>query len=232
MKTIIRVLFFVVVITLIIFGIAAYLFLVPKSLGVTTSPEDLASLRTKTNGGITFETLPASDSPAKSITFSGSKSVDAQFTSSELTAFFAASKWKYNVFKNTQVRVNADGTVELAGALPLDRLANFAVARGISITGLTEYTGALSSLGIGPAFHIKLNGSGDQNKLSLSVSEASIGPITIPGVVLQKNQAALQNTVQTAVTAIPGVHIDHLDFKNGTMNFKGTIPEKVSRVTE
>lgn len=226
MKKIILVLFAIVFVGGIV---SAYILLVPRSLGITPSEAANTSLLKKTNGGLTFKELPASNNPAQSISFSGSKAINADFTSEELTTFLARSKWEYNLLRNAQVRINADGTAEVSGKLPLDLLSGFAASSGASTAPFEKYLGTAARLGVSPGFSIKISGNITNNAPTLTIHKIQAGPAGVPADVLSQNTTQINAAIGRMLSKIPGLSVQSLDFKNGTMNYRGTMPAVISR---
>src|SRR5688572_24160295 len=148
----------------------------PRDLGIRPTAEDYASAVAKSD--IDFLYKPSTGSPAGSIVFDGTVAIDDGFTGAELTALLANDQWEYNFLRDTQIRINADGTQELAGILLVDRVPGFLTARGYSAETVKKIGDMLKYIPTNPAFYVKLDAGWKDNVLDMSLREAQIGRLS------------------------------------------------------
>ena len=131
------ILLFLLTIVVLIGGGVWYL-LQPKSLGVSYTPADLASIYKKV--GVTFEQLPAGSPSGKSLIVSGSHPVNQTFSSEELSAAAdnRSREYAYFPFRRVQIRVNADGSVEGSATVNYSDVVRYLVALGVSSSDIAE----------------------------------------------------------------------------------------------
>jgi hypothetical protein len=148
----------------------------PKDLGITYSPADLTSVRSKSQ--VRREALPAGVSPKDSLQMSGSREIKAEFAASEITASMNNQPWAYWPYKNVQVRFNADGSGEISGTLIKSRVPAYAAAIDIPQQAINVLMKFLPN---DPAFYVKGKAALTDNKVSLFEPEAfSIGRMPMP----------------------------------------------------
>ena len=124
-------LFIFLVILFILAGAVIFYLLQPKTLGIRYTAADLQSFKGKIK--VTNEPLPANSPIGQTLIVSGSHPLDASFTSEELTAI-ADNRHKdyaYFPFRNVQIRVNNDGTVEGSATVNYQDAVNYLVSLGV-----------------------------------------------------------------------------------------------------
>lgn len=198
----------------------------PKDLGVRHTPHDLASAETKS--GIAFRYKPSTGSPDGSIAFDGSLRIDGSFSGAELTALLAADQWEYNFLEDTQIRINTDGSEEVAGVLVIDRIPGFLAARGYSAATIEKIEGMLKYIPTDPAFHVKLDAGWKDDVLDMRLQEASVGRLSASEKWLDDNGSTITSAVQSHVLSAGETRIESLDFDGGTMGYHGTFPSSIT----
>jgi len=235
MKKIIRIL---AVIVLIIVGYLGYLGLVPGVAAVFGSdkPHDLGIQYTTDNyktadtkAQVKIETIDTAATVKKGLVWVGTKNVKNSFSGEELTAVINthAPNWKYFPVTDAQLKINNDGSAVFSGLLHFDRLAGYSEAMGIDYAGIKS---VMDNFKIVPSvLPVYLDGTATvtNGKVNLAVRKAEIGRIGIPESLMTDNKNVINDFFSQQISAVPGLSIKSLDFKNGTMNFNGTMPEKV-----
>src|SRR3989344_3964905 len=132
-----KLLIILVIITGLIGGGIYYLFQ-PKTLGIKYTPQDLESIKNKVN--VNNESLPANTPLSQSLVVSGSHPVEATFSSEELSAGanYRRSVYKYFPFKNVQIRVNNDGSVEGSAKVNFADGVNYLLTLGVSSSDIEK----------------------------------------------------------------------------------------------
>jgi hypothetical protein len=148
----------------------------PRDLGVKYTAADLASARAKSQ--IEYEVLPANTPLEQSLIRTGSRPIDATFTSAEITSLMNDRPFKYWPYKNVQMKFNADGSAEVSGQLIKDRLPGYCASIGVSKTVADK---VIKYLPANTIFYVKGKASLSDNKVSLlDPSKVEIGRLSIP----------------------------------------------------
>jgi hypothetical protein len=194
-----------------------------KDLGVTFTSADLKSARAKT--GVINTDLSSSAAAQDSLKFGIPRKVDATFTQAECNALLNNHPWKYYPLKDIQLKINADGTAEFSAILIKDRLQGYAEALKISdgdIQVLNEY---LNKVPENPAFYIKGTGGITNNQITgMDVEDFKVGNLSFTQQI-QDNESSLASAGATLMRSIIGMNIESLQIVNGSIKFKGTLPD-------
>jgi len=205
----------------------------PVDLGVTYTAADNASGHAK--GGMQLSTLPAGTPPQQSLVFSGSKPVSFNLTQAEATAMINNNQWAYLPVSDVQVRFNADNTAEWSGLLNLDKLHDYALARGLTeedynnaITQVSKYAVIQKNM----PFYVKGTGAVVNGAISFNCDSLKIGRLPVElADQINNHHNDLLNLLQKDVLTIPGFSCKNLSVSNGQVHFDGTLPQSVSMVT-
>lgn len=227
MKTI---LIFLLGIVVLIGGGVWYL-LQPKSLGISYTPADLASIYKKVN--VIFEPLPAGTPVGKSLVLIGAHPVDTMFTSSELTAGAdnRSSQYAYFPFRNVQIRVNSDGSVEGSATVNYSDAVRYLVALGVSSEDIAEGAKKFNIPNASLPVYLKVSGSVANNISSITVQQAQIARISVPQDLVNQYGPALNGLVESIIRVRqPSYNIQKLDVENGSVHFVGSSPDKEQAV--
>jgi hypothetical protein len=193
-----------------------------KDLGVTFTANDYQSARAKMGTAITD--LPTASAPENSISFSGQKAIKATFTEAEFNSLLNKRDWKYYPLKDSQLKINPDGSAEFTAVLIKGRVEDFARAVGASESTLGELTNYLKLLPGDPAIDIKGTCSVVNGKISQSITGFKVGKLDFTKQV-QDNSGNIVNWVQSDLFTLPGVSIKNFQLINGKVNFEGTLPD-------
>lgn len=204
----------------------------PVALGVRYTTEDLKAAQQKL--GITREALPAPVN-GKTLIVSGSHSVDKMFTSSELTAL-ADNRYKdyaYFPFRNVQIRVNSDGTVEGSATVGFSDAVRYLVALGVSQKDIEEAAKKFKIPNATMPVYLKASGSITNNISSIIVTDAKIANIPVPKNLIDTYAPAMNPLVESVIKARqPSYRVDTLEVLDGAVHFKGTSPDKEQAVRD
>jgi len=134
---------------------------------------------------------------------SGSVPVDTEITQEEFTANL--NHPAKDVFKDAQVKFNADGTIETSALLDVPQLQAPVYAKGrLDKVSSGSVTFKLESLEVG-----RLGVGGDQ---------------------LVQAQDALNTVTQDFFAKNPGLSVDTLQVEDGKVKFKGTYPQQMQGI--
>lgn len=203
----------------------------PTVLGVRYTAEDVATAKQKL--GVTQEALP-SGATGKTIIVSGSHPVDKTFSSRELTAI-ADNRHKvyaYFPFRNVQIRVNSDGSVEGSATVGFQDAVRYLLTLGVSQKDITEGAKKFNIPNATLPVYLKVSGSITNNQSNISVANATIARIPVPADYIQTYAPALNDLVEQVIQERqPSYNVEKLEVVDGAIYFKGTSPDKEQAVT-
>ncbi len=216
---------------LVLIGGGVWYLLQPKNLGISYTPSDLASIYKKVN--VSFEPLPAGTPPGKSLIVSGSHPIDQTFSSAELTAAIdnRHSEYAYFPFRQVQIRVNADGSVEGSATVNYSDAVRYLVALGVSSEDIAEGAKKFNIPNANLPVYLKVSGSVANNASSITVHQAQIARINIPENLVNTYGPALNGLIDSIIKSrAPSVNIQKLNVENGNVHFVGIAPNKEQAV--
>lgn len=199
----------------------------PTNLGVSYTSADLASLYKKIN--VSFEALPLGTPVNKSLIFSGSHPVDQTFSSEEITAAAdnRSNQYVYFPFRNVQIKVNTDGSVEGSATVNYSDAVEYLVALGVSSQDIAEGAKKFNIPNASLPVYLKVSGSVVNNTSNILVHEAKISHINIPKNLVNEYAPALNGFIDSIIKARqPSYNIQKLNVENGKIHFVGTAPDK------
>lgn len=218
---------FVLIFLIALLAAAGWYLLRPKALGVTYTQKDLDSTKQKLN--VTFAPLPAADQTAtKTIIVSGSHPVDQSFSSAELTAAVdnRHNDYAYFPFRNVQIRVNPDATVEGSATINYQDAVNYLVSLGVSRAAIAEGTAKFKIPNADLPVYLKASGTINNNNSQINFSAAKIANINVPPNLITQFQPAVNGLIESIIRSRqPSYRIDKLEIVNNQVHFVGTAPD-------
>jgi hypothetical protein len=199
---------------------------IPIDLGVMPTTTDLASVNSKL--GVTYSTLPASAIGKASLSETGSRQINVQLTSEEVTALINdhSSRWKYYPIEDVQVRINTDNTVELSGVLRVDRWSGYADAIGLNEETRGQVRPFLSYVVTNPSVYMKGSISlGGYAQIDLT--DTQIGRISLPRDQIN-NYAGTLEYFAYEVSHLYQLQISQMSVQGGSLLVAGSIPTNVA----
>ena len=203
-------------------AIAIWWLLQPTNLGVTYAAADREAFYQKL--GIVFEALPKSES--KTLVLSGTHRVDQTFTSAELSAAAdnRSRQYAYFPFRNVQIRVNTDGTVEGSGTVRYTDAVRYLVALGVSSSDIEEAAKKFNIPAVDIPVYLKASGDITQNTSNITIHEAKIARISVPANLVQEYAPAINPLIDMIIKSRPPTSIEKLEVTNGAVRVVGTAP--------
>lgn len=199
---------------------------VPRDLGVTFTARDLA--QANANLGISFSTVPKASSAKESITYSGTRTLDARLSSSEASSLIHSQPWYYSPIHDVYVKFDDNGSMELSGILRSDRLAAYTQLSGFSIGRFQNIIAQIKSLSADPPIYIKGRLEITDNKaILLSVDTLQIGKVTLPYDIVQGALPGIKEFFDKQFANVPNLSITTLRVDSGRLIIKGTAPAAV-----
>lgn len=205
-----------------------------KSLGVTYTTEDYNSMLEKLS--YIKDAAPTEGTESDyTYVYGALISVDVEFTSEELTAFFNEDRPSYYALKNVQIRINNDGTIEASANANVDYFLNEVLGGEYSRDQINEQIPALGMLPSNVNLYLKFSGSVTDNRSTVDVSSASVQGIEIPSVYVDSSEAMSVlssgcDNVMNTYKSKTGSNFDKISIENGVVKFKGSVPSSLERI--
>ena len=157
--------------------------------------------------------------------YSGQVAIDRDFTQAEVSALLGFNHVPWWLFQDPQLKVNKDGTLELATllnlkGLPMDQLP--ATFRSSLPAVLPDQV----------PIYVKgrLDVTGPQS-VKLSVERLDVGRLPVPAnAASPENVQRANEWVNDRLRTIPGLKIESITYADGKAHFKGTWPQQFQRV--
>lgn len=216
---------------IVLVGGGVWFLIQPKNLGISYTPADLSSIYKKV--GVTFEPLPAGTPSDKSLIVSGSHPVEQTFSSAELTAAAdnRSSQYAYFPFRQVQIRVNADGSVEGSATVNYSDAVGYLTALGVSSKDIAEGAKKFNIPNANIPVYLRVSGSIANNTTNITVQQAQIARINVPQNLVNDYAPALNGLIDSIIKSRrPSYNIQKLDVENGTVHFVGSAPDKEQAV--
>src|SRR3989344_5686474 len=217
---------FIVIIFLALIAAAGWYLLKPKALGISYTPKDLEQIKQK--AAVTFAPLPADTPNTKTIIVSGAHPVDQNFTSAELTAAVdnRHNDYAYFPFRNVQIRINSDGSVEGSGTINYQDAVNYLLTLGVSQKDITEGAAKYKIPNANLPVYLKASGAIINNDSQVSLAAVTIANIPVPENLIKEFQPAVNSLIESVIKSRqPSYHIEKLEVVNSQIHFKGTAPD-------
>ena len=148
----------------------------PRDLKIVYTEEDMKSTLVKNK--IEYDALPTNTSDEESIKRVGTQDINAEFTSSEVTAYMNNVSWKNWPYRNVQVKFNGDGTGEISARLLKNKLPGYFAYMGVPRQVLDF---AVKFLPIDPVIYLKGKVILTDNKMTtFDPQKFEIGRVPLP----------------------------------------------------
>lgn len=209
-----------------LFVAAVVLLSKPKFLGVRYTDADLKSIYNKVN--VKFEPLDQAKNGGKTLVVSGSHPVDTTFSSEELTAGAdnRSRNYAYFPFRNLQIRINGDGSVEGSATVGFSDAVNYLVALGVSYSDIMKGAQKFKIPNATLPVYLKVKGAVENNQSNITVMGAEISRIPIPAGLVNRYGPQINDLVEQVIRERqPSYNIEKLEVAGGKVHFKGTAPD-------
>jgi hypothetical protein len=202
----------------------------PKDLGVTYTEADYASAHAK--NGTTHTILPSSGVPENSIKFSGQHPVDTTYTQSEFNALINYRQWEYYPLKECQFKIHPDGTLEFTGIVIKSRIMGYMEAIGVNESSLKTVTNYLKYIPGDAAFYASGKFEITNGQIvGTDIETFKVGNLNLTSQ-MQNNLSSVISGVYSQINAYPGFTVKTLTFKNGQVQFEGTLPDSARSISQ
>jgi hypothetical protein len=203
----------------------------PVNLGTTYTQQDYNSAVAKS--GVQFlnnvNTLSLETSQK---TYGPAKAVVADFTAAEALAILNEKAHAPNFpLKDFQLRVNPDGTTEVAAVMMLDKFNDYATTRGASNEGIQQVMDTVKKAGIvSKEIPIYLKGTAaiTNGQLTFNATDLKIGRLPLSADIANGHEQDIIDFFNKHKTDIPGFSVNNATVVNGKIHFDGTLPSSIS----
>jgi hypothetical protein len=200
-----------------------------QELGIAYSDSDATNFLFN-NGLLATNTCPTGTKCSETLaTYVGTKDLDVTLTNEEGTALI--NQWvtlsKNAPFKNAQMRVNSDGTVDFMGTVDMNRVVNFGVASNIPVEIMETVKSFVSPLG--ETFPISAKGTLTitDNAVNANFTSIKSGFIPVPESMYSEQKSNIDSFIEDRLNVVPGLSIKELSFSEGKTHFVGTVPQTI-----
>ena len=202
----------------------------PVNLGTTYTQQDYVSGMAKS--GVQFLSNAdqvSADSTQKS--YGPAKAVSADFTPAEVLAILNEKVHAPDFpVKDWQIRVNADGTVEVAAVILLDNVSGYATSHGVTSETVQQVLDTVKKFGVVQKeipFYAKGTAKVTNGQLSFEVSSIKIGRLPISTSMVNDHKSDILDFFNTHKNDVPGLQINNAGLVNGKLHFDGTLPSTI-----
>jgi hypothetical protein len=172
----------------------------PMDLGVSSSPEDFDRFIAKT--GLQLDSDPSQLCFTCPVEYSGKKQAGFRLTNEEVSAWFNSVNAGMGLISGTQIKIESNK---------------------VSIQTNFNYYGKSY-----PVFASGKISKLDSQSVKIRISQVRLGKIPIPGNFTPKIEEVLNDFTNQKLAEIDNFEIEELEFQDGFLHFKGSLPEKVT----
>lgn len=207
-----------------------------RNLGVRYTQTDYNSIMDKLN--YTKDATPTGDSAdLYNYVYGEPTNVDTEFTSEELTAFFNENRPSYYPLKNVQIKINEDGTIEVAAAANVDYFLNDVLGGKYTREQIQNEIPALGLLPDSVNIYLNFTGSVTNNISTIYINSATVQGIEIPSNYINSSAAigVIQSSLNDFIIKLnteTGSNFESLTVQNGVIRFKGSVPSSLERIAK
>lgn len=196
----------------------------PANLGTTFTAADYSSAIQKSGIQIN-NNLANTYLPDSAKVYGPPKQVSVDLTPSEIVAFLNTKPQPPEfAFKDLDMRINADNSIEMSSILLLDVIANNpnipaevkSALASVNEAGLKEVP-----------VYVKADASVVNGKLNIDAETIKVGKISIPTEQINDAQSQINSYFLTLQSYTPGISIQNAGVVNGKLHFDGTVPSSV-----
>lgn len=205
-----------------------------KSLGVHYTQTDYNSIMNKLN--YSKDAAPTGDSKdLYNYVYGEPTNIDIELTSEEITAFFNENRPSYYPIKNFQIRINMDGSIEIACSANVNFFLNDVLGGKYTREQIQNEIPALGLLPDNVNVYINFTGSIANNISNIYINSATVQGVDIPSKYINSNEAITNitkgvNDFITKVNTETGSNFESMTVGNGLIKFKGSVPSSLERI--
>ena len=168
-------------------------------------------------------------------TYGKVSSIDTSFTSAELTAFANYNRPVYYAFKDVQILINDDGTIEASASVNVDYVLNEVLGGKYTRSEIEKEIPALGFLPSNVNLYLNIEGSIINNSTNLSLNSVVVQGIAIPENFINTNEAieTVTNGINDLISknnSASGSNIKNLSTENNQLLLIGEFPTSLTRI--
>lgn len=207
--------------------------LMSRDLGVRYTSADYKSALSKLE--YTKDATPVGESSdLYNYSYGEPNKIDANFTSSEITAFLNSERPDYFAFKKIQVKLNSDNSVEATSTVDVDYLLKEVFNNSFGRDEIAKDIPSLGVLASSVNIYIHFDFTITDNTVEEHINSLSIQGINIPSKYTNANNATkfITNELNRYITnAIQqtGAYLYKVEIKNSQLLLDANIPSSLSR---
>ena len=202
----------------------------PVNLGTTYTAQDYKSAVAKSGVQLLNNVDTVSLEETQKI-YGPAKQVNVDFTPAEVLALLNDKTHAPNFpLKDFQLRVNPDGTAEVAAVLMMDNLDKYGTTHGVNTGSMKEVLDTVKKAGIiakEVPIYIKGNASVVNGQMSLDADAVKIGRLPISADTVNNNETDIINYFNNHEKDVPGFSVKNFAIVGGKIHFDGTLPSSV-----
>ncbi len=202
----------------------------PANLGTTYTAQDYKSAVAK-SGVQLINNVDTVSLAENQKTYGPAKAVNVDFTPAEVLAVLNDKTHDPNFpLKDFQLRVNPDGTAEVAAVLMMDNLDKYSAAHGVNSSSLQQALDTVKKAGIVAKevpIYIKGNASVVNGQMSLDADTVKIGRLPISADTVNSHETDIINYFNNHEKDVPGFYVKNFAIVGGKVHFDGTLPSSV-----
>jgi hypothetical protein len=213
----------VVLILVALIGFVVYSFTAKaRDLGVRYTEKDLQSMLKKAK--MDFGKPPTSGSRSDyTYKWTGKVRANAVYTQEEITAWLNLDMPSYVPYKNVQIKLNKDGTIEASANINFKALEYYLTPE--------ERKYIPSFIPASAPVYGKLTGYVENNVVHLKPESVVIGVVPVPkNLLTESNVSYVERKIESLLSQIPNLYIETLKVQDGKIIYKGTEPAKLERI--
>jgi hypothetical protein len=193
-------------------------------LGISVTPQETQEAIAKV--GTNIITLPSDTALDAGFRLEGSKDASFTMTSQELSAHSNNRPWANYPVRNVQIKIADDGQIEASAILIISKAMPYALNLGYSEAQIRD---AMSEYNL-PSFEVPIyiRGFGEviEDKSTVNAQEVKIGAIIIPTHIVNQANTEVKQVIDDLISKHShSFHAQYLKFKDGQMQFQGTVAE-------
>lgn len=197
----------------------------PKDLGLRATRQQADAAQQKTE--VAVNTLPSDAPIAGSIRYEGSKKKTYELDSGELTALaLSHARYKYFPFRDIQIRINKDNSVEISCVADTMKAFSYATAIGFKAADLEKAMIDYKIPRTAIPVYVKGSGSVTNGTVSLNLTGGEVAGIPVPMSLVNDKKSEIIDILETGIKKTNGLVAKSIEFKDGKVHFDGMVPER------
>ncbi len=146
--------------------------------------------------------------------------INASFTPAELTALLSDCSQTACVIQDTQVRLMADGGLELSGFVDRERLENLLRQLGDESTSSVLISSMIEYLPAQSAIYLEAEIVGKADVIFIDIDQVSLGGLKVSDQSLDNLESELSQLVNDYLVATPGTQLTQLMISEDRLNLE------------